>query len=104
MPFLAIVHLRELRCRDCGAVLAGAGARSFIVDAAGFPASFATGDPPAEMTVELTCPDGHAVALLVPNEIAAEEALLTPGKALIAADARLLSGTTESGAPLSMEI
>jgi hypothetical protein len=100
VPFLAVVHLRELDCRQCGVKLAEAGARSFIVDAGGGPALFSAGDPPAEMTVELVCAQGHANALLVPNEIAAEETLLTPEEAPIGADAQLRSGTTESGQPL----
>ena len=97
MPFLSAVHLAELRCERCGAVLAVPGARSFIVGPEGEAIAFSSSDPPAELTLELTCPDGHVTELLVPNEVSAEETLLTPESAPIAADALLRSGTTESG-------
>jgi hypothetical protein len=100
MPFLAIVHLRELRCAQCESALAVAGARSFIVDAQGDPLLFSSDDPPAEMVVQLSCASGHTTELNVPNEVSAEEALITPEEAPIAADACVVSGTTESGAPL----
>ena len=48
MPFLSLVHLRELRCPECSDILAQAGARSFIVNPEGSPIGFAEGDPPAE--------------------------------------------------------
>ena len=100
MPFLAIVMLAPARCPKCGAPVAPPGARSFIVDAEGNPAYFDPDDPPVEMVVEVPCPNGHAVTLLVPNEVSAEESLMTPARAPIADDAVLRSGTTESGAPL----
>ena len=101
MPFLAIVHLAERRCAQCDALLAMPGARSFLVDANGLPVSFNVDDPPAEMTVEIRCPNDHVTALLVPNEVAAEETLTIPERAPIAVDATLRSGTTESGATLT---
>ena len=52
------------------------------------------------MAVQLTCPNGHAVELNVPNEIAAEETLTTPDEAPIAADAVVVSGMTEKGEEL----
>ena len=52
------------------------------------------------MTVEMACPNGHASTLLVPNEISAEETLMIPDRAPIAADAVVRSGTTESGKQL----
>jgi hypothetical protein len=97
MPFLAIVHLQEARCDRCGAVLAPPGARSFVVDDEGSPVLFDADDPAVAMTVELPCPNGHAVTRLVPSEISAEETLMTPERAPIAADAVLRSGMTESG-------
>jgi|GEM_PF-1451738 len=100
MPYLSLVHLRDLRCEHCKAVLAQAGARSFILDESGNPVNFSKNDPPAEIVVELDCPNGHATELNVPNEIAAEEALTTPEDARIGADARLVSGMTESGKAL----
>jgi hypothetical protein len=100
MPFLSLVHLRELRCPQCSDVLAAAGARSFIVNSERSPIGFAEGDPPAEMVVELTCKNGHAQELNVPNEISAEETMSTPDDAPIAVDAVLTSGTTESGREL----
>lgn len=100
MPFLSIVHLRELRCAQCERQLAAAGARSFIVDAQGNPLLFSADDPPAEMVVQLACLSGHTSELNVPNEVAAEEALITPEDAPIGADACVISGTTESGAAL----
>jgi hypothetical protein len=100
VPFLSLVHLRELTCAQCGKVLAAAGARSFIVDADGNPAHFSKDDPPAEIVVELTCRNGHATELNVPNEIAAEETLTTPEEAPIATDAVILSGTSEAGKAL----
>ena len=89
MPFLAIVHVRELTCAQCGAQIAEAGARSFIVDGAGSPVSFDETAMPEEMTVEIACPNGHRTTLYVPNEVSAEETLGTPDGAPIAADAVL---------------
>ena len=89
MPFLAVVHLRELLCAQCGARIAEAGARSFIVDASGAPVSFAGDAIPEEMAVRLTCPNGHETTLYVPNEVSAEETLATPDGAPIATDAVL---------------
>lgn len=100
MPFLSLVHLRALDCERCGAPLAAAGARSFVVGADANPADFALDDPPAEMVVCLACPHGHLTELNVPNEIAAEQTLLTPQDAPIARDAVVISGTTESGKAL----
>ncbi len=91
MPFLALVHLRDLRCAECHAHLADAGARSFIVGADGDPLNFSQEEPPEEMTVEITCPNGHVTTLYVPNEIAAEETLVTPADAPIGRDAVLVS-------------
>ncbi len=90
VPFLALVHLRELRCEQCNALLAPPGARSFIVDANGDPLRFSQEEPPEEMTVEILCPNGHETALYVPNEIAAEETLVTPPDAPIGRDATLV--------------
>jgi hypothetical protein len=89
MPFLALVHLRELRCPECNELLAVPGARSFLVDETGEAISFSSEPPPAEMTVEIECPNGHDVTLYVPNEIGAEETLHTPEGAPIARDAVL---------------
>ena len=97
---MAIVHLETARCRECDAILGEPGSRSFVVGKAGLPVAFDPDDPPAEMTVELECPDGHVTMLLVPNEVSAEETLVIPDRAPIGADARLRSGTTESGKPL----
>lgn len=101
MPFLTLVHLRDMTCARCNAPVADAGARSFIVDTGGTPINFSEDDPPAEMIVEVMCPNGHANELNVPNEIAAEEALMTPDNAPIASDATLTGGTTESGKALA---
>jgi hypothetical protein len=98
--FLSLVHLRELQCEECSALLAQPGARSFIVDAQGDPLPFSAEDPPAEMVVHVLCPNGHSTELNVPNEISAEESLNTPDDAPIGLDACLISGTTESGKPL----
>jgi hypothetical protein len=98
--FLAIVLLQGARCAVCGASLAEPGARSFVVDAQGSPVAFDPSDPPAEMTVEIACPNGHALTILVPNETSAEEALMIPDRAPIAGDAVVRSGTTESGKPI----
>ena len=100
MPFLSLVHLRELSCEQCERPLAAAGARSFIVDPQGNPLLFSSDDPPAEMVVQLTCAGGHTTEVNVPNEVAAEEALITPDDAPIGTDACVVSGTTESGASL----
>jgi hypothetical protein len=100
MPYLSIVHLRDLVCATCRAPLAVAGARSFIVDDAGEPIRFADDDAPAEMEVEIVCPNRHVTTLLVPNEIAAEETLRTPEASPLGSDAILRDGTTESGRPL----
>lgn len=100
MPFLTLVHLKRLACAKCGTVLAQPGARSFIVDLDGSPVLFDANDLPAEMQAEIRCSHGHATEVFVPNEISAEESLMTPEDAPIAADALLRSGTTESGKPL----
>lgn len=91
MPYLALVHLRELRCPECGTVLADPGGRSFIVDEEGTPIAFPDDGAPEEMRVELVCLKGHAVPLFVPNEVSAEEAMLIPEEAPIGADARLMN-------------
>ena len=98
--FLNLVHLAELRCEECSEVLAGPGARSFILDAGGDPIAFSPDDPPAEMVVHLLCRSGHTSELNVPNEISAEESMTTPDEAPIGADACLICGTTESGKAL----
>ncbi len=92
MPFLALVHLRDLRCEQCNEPLATAGARSFVVDASGDPINFSQEEPPEEMTVEILCPNGHETPLYIPNEIAAEETLVTPVDAPVARDAILVPG------------
>lgn len=92
MPFLALVHLRELRCEQCHAVLAAPGARSFIVDEAGDPLNVAQEEAPEEMMAAIACPNGHETMLFVPNEIGAEETLVTPADAPIALDARIVIG------------
>jgi hypothetical protein len=91
VPFLALVHLRDLACADCGESLAAAGARSFIVDLAGDPLFFGVDAIPGEMRVEILCDDGHETVLYVPNEIAAEDTLYTPDDAPIGRDAMLAS-------------
>lgn len=98
--FLSIVHLRERRCGICNDLLAAPGARSFVVAADGSPEPFDRDDPLAEMTVEIRCANGHATQLFLPNEISAEETLLTPDDAPLGRDATLRSGKTESGRPL----
>jgi hypothetical protein len=98
--YLSLVHLRKLVCRECGALLAEPGARSFVVDAEGEAVKFDEQDQPAEMQLEMICPNGHSTGLFVPNEISAEETLATPDEAPLAGDAILMSGTTESGATL----
>ena len=85
--FLNLVHLRELRCALCNALLATPGARSFIVDADGSPHAFPPENPPEQMLVRLSCPNGHVTEVDVPGEVSAEESLQTPDDAPIAADA-----------------
>jgi len=85
--YLALVHLRDLNCEACGAPLAVAGARSFIVSGDDEPVGFEQDAVPEEMTVELHCPAGHATQMFVPNEIGAEETMQTPEEAPIGADA-----------------
>jgi hypothetical protein len=85
--YLALVHLRDLNCEACGAPLAVAGARSFIVTEDDEPLAFEADKVPEEMTVELRCPVGHTTQMFVPNEIGAEETLQTPEEAPIGADA-----------------
>ena len=91
MPFLALVHLRELRCGQCKVLLAEAGARSFLVDERGEAVNFSETEPPDEMTVAVFCPQRHENILYVPNEIGAEETLYTPQDAPVARDATLLA-------------
>lgn len=89
MPFLAVVHLRELVCPECGAVIAAPGARSFVVDPQGAPILFDEQNMPGEMSLTIACPSGHVATLLVPNEVSVEETMVTPDAAPIAADAVL---------------
>jgi len=89
VPYLAVVHLRELDCAECGAKIAEPGARSFVVGAGGSPIHFDEEKVPHEMTLTIACPQGHRCTLLVPNEVAAEETMATPEAAPIAADAVL---------------
>lgn len=100
MPYLNLVHLRDVVCTLCTDVPARAGARSFVVNESGDPVNFSADDPPAEMVVRMECRNGHLVELTVPNEISAEEALMTPDDAPIGADACIVSGTSESGKQL----
>jgi hypothetical protein len=90
MPFLALVHLRELTCPQCGAVLATAGARSFVVDERHEAVNFSQNEPPDGMTVAVLCPNGHRVIRRVPDELAAEETLAVPDDAPIGHDALLM--------------
>jgi hypothetical protein len=91
MPFLALVHLRDLLCDRCGALLATAGARSFIVDRKANPVNFSQAETLQEMTVELMCANGHTTHLNVPRDIAAEETLATPDDAPIGCDATIVA-------------
>ncbi len=88
--FLSLVHLRELRCALCEALLATPGARSFIVDSDGNPYAFPEDKPPEEMLVRLTCPNGHVLEMNVPGEVSAEESLQTPDDAPLATDAEFM--------------
>ncbi|MEO6913529.1 MAG: hypothetical protein ABI182_05855 [Candidatus Baltobacteraceae bacterium] len=90
MPFLNLVHLRELHCAVCKAELAVPGSRSFVVDENGDPVLFKEDQEPAEMIVEIVCPNGHTTEAAVPNELAAEPSLQTPDDAPIALDARFI--------------
>lgn len=89
MPFLSLVHLRELRCGECDAPLALPGSRSFLVDERGDAVNVPESEQPDEMIAAIVCPNGHETLLYVPNEISAEETLLTPEDAPIALDAVL---------------
>jgi hypothetical protein len=100
VPFIAIVHLRELRCPECALPIAQAGARSFVVDAEAAPVWFAPDDAPAELAVDVSCDNGHPVRLLLPNEVGAEEAASVPQNAPLGPDAVVASGVTESGKAL----
>ncbi len=91
MPFLALVHLRELRCGQCGELLAPAGARSFLIDDAGDAVGFPEGELPEEMAVEIRCSRGHVTKLFVPNEIGAEETMAIPEDAPIGRDAVIVA-------------
>ena len=61
MPFLNLVHVRELHCKTCTALLAGAGARSFIVDADDNPAPIAVEDPAAKIVVSSRTQSGETL-------------------------------------------
>jgi hypothetical protein len=87
MIYLALVHLRDARCSQCGLPLAVAGARSFVVDASGEPIGYDPEQQPESMTVEIVCETGHANTFFVPNELAAEEVLRTPEDAPLGRDA-----------------
>ncbi len=88
--FLALVHLRDLACAECGAPLAAAGSRSVVVGEDGLPVAFDEAEPGAEMAVDLICPNGHDTPLAVPADVAAEQALQIPDGAPFARDAVLL--------------
>jgi hypothetical protein len=96
MPFIAIVHLRELQCPECGLPIAEAGARSFVVDTDGAPVWFGDADMPSEIAVDISCENGHLVRLLLPNEVGAEEAANVPEGAPFAPDAVLEQSFNES--------
>lgn len=85
--FLSVVHLRELRCSLCAALLAAPGSRSFIVDERGDPVKFPAENPPQEMTLELICENGHVTQIDIPADASAEESLMTPDEAPLATDA-----------------
>jgi hypothetical protein len=89
VPFVALLHLRPLACPQCGAPVTAPGARSFVVDAEGAPVFFEPEATLERMTVEIPCVNGHAVPLRVPDDVSAEEALMTPDDAPIAQDATL---------------
>ncbi|MBV8374255.1 MAG: hypothetical protein JO302_01990 [Candidatus Eremiobacteraeota bacterium] len=89
MPFLAVLHFRPLACPQCGAPVTAPGARSFVVDAEGSPVFFAPEETPDTMIVEIPCANGHAILLRVPDDISAEEALMTPEDAPIERNATL---------------
>jgi hypothetical protein len=89
VPFVAVLHLRPLACPRCGAPITAPGARSFVVDAEGSPVFFAADAASEMMTVEIPCANGHAVSLRVPEDVSAEEALMTPEDAPIAQNATL---------------
>jgi hypothetical protein len=89
VPFVAVLHLRPLACPRCGAPITAPGARSFVVDAEGSPVLFAADAACETMTVEIPCANGHAVLLRVPEDVSAEEALMTPEDAPVAQNATL---------------
>jgi hypothetical protein len=91
MPFLALVHLRERRCPQCDALLGAAGARSFVVDDRGDPISFSQEEPPEQMQVDVVCENGHSTMLRVPEDLGAEETLVTPDGAPIGRDAMIVA-------------
>ncbi len=91
MPFLALVHLRERRCSQCNALLGTAGARSFVVDERGDPVNFSQDEPPEELRVELICENGHTTMLRVPEDLGAEDTLVTPDGAPIGRDAMIVA-------------
>jgi len=89
MPFLALVHLRELRCAQCGEVLAVPGARSILVDDRGEAAHIPEEEAPEELTAVIVCLRGHETSLSVPDDVSAEEVLSTPDDAPLGRDARV---------------
>lgn len=91
MPFLALVHLRERRCPQCNALLGAAGARSFVVDQRWDPVSFSQDEPLEHMQVEVICENEHATMLRVPDDLGAEETLVTPDGAPIGRDAMIVA-------------
>lgn len=87
--FLALVHLRELRCPECGELLAAPGARSIVVDARGDALYFDETQEPQALNAVIRCSRGHDVELRVPDQVSAEEVLTTPEDAPIGRDARV---------------
>lgn len=85
--FLALVHLRELRCPECSELLAAPGARSIVVDARGDALHFDEAQEPEAMTALIRCSRGHNVELRVPDQLSAEEVLTTPEDAPVGRDA-----------------
>jgi hypothetical protein len=91
--FLAVLHVWPLACPECGAPITAPGVRSIVVDSEGAPVFFTLEAVPETMTVEIPCANGHVVALRVPDDFSAEEAVMIPDDAPVAENATIIAGT-----------
>ena|ERR1700681_1266054 len=95
MPGINVAFPSAFACPECSAVLAAAGARSTLTDESGALILFNDGDPPAQLTIALKCPNGHRVA--PPDDSTIEWWFVSPKDAPEGCAAVAVRGKTASG-------